>query len=227
MNISDELQNGTYSEDDATALAELKAVAVYKIGKLDAGKKIKLKAFAPSMWDSLNANTSNATEIDVGGVLLPISAICTAALSNLQSETVDLELDDPQTAAMVDALVSAGIITSAQKGVVDMLATSTVWPFEGATLRDVAEARGRSNALQVAWTGQKFLVIEVTEAPAEAIRPLVQITNINTRPLGRTVNVSGTGTHIIDLNGLTNQIHGETYITVEFFIPCGFSVSVV
>lgn len=230
MNLKNEIANGSYSADSATALSELKAVTVTSAGKLDAGKKLKLKAFAPDIWSALENGQSDTTAVTLGLMTLTIGSICSAALANLQSEKVDLELDDPQTVLMLQALEQAGILTTSQIDIVNSVGNVAISPFASATLRDVAEARGDTNAQSVAWTGQNFLIIDVSDPPVEQVRPFLTFENDATgsRPAGRTVNVNPeSGRYVINMNGLQYNVIGSTSIKVEFFIPCVFSLSLI
>lgn len=228
MNLKNEIANGSYSADSATALSELKAVTVTSAGKLDAGKKLKLKAFAPDIWAALENGQADTTTVTLGLMTLTVGSICSAALANLQSEKVDLELDDPQTVLMLQALEQAGILTTSQINIVNSVGNVVDSPFARATLRDVAEARGDTNAQSIAWNGQNFLIIDVSDPPVEQVRPFLTFENdtLGSRPAGRTTTVNTeAGRYVINLHGLQYNAISSTIIKVEFFIPCTFSLS--
>lgn len=226
--LQQELLAGGYNEDDALALAQIREVSETELGVLDAGKKLKLKAFADGLESSLQSFSTDETPVTVGNVTTTIGGLCRAAFGNLASETVDLELTDPETVAILDTLVDASVITVTERAIIEQLSQKTIKPFEFASLRDIAEARGRTNSQQIAWGGQKFLIIDVTEPPAETVRPFLTFnsTALGARPAGRTANIKQVaGKYVVDLQGLQYAAATGTVLNVEFYIPCTFSLS--
>ena len=220
-----ELTNNSYSTDDVAALAALQAKTESVVGALDAGKKLKLRAFGASVIQSLNAQTSNATSVAIGDVTVTVGDMCTAALANIESPYVDLDLTDPETMGMMALLESAGVLTSNQVALVTSLAMRVSYPFASATLRDVAEARNRDNSQSINWTGQRFLAIN-TQDTLEGINPLVTVSNasISNYPIGRTVRITTAGSYVVDLTGVTNYAIAPANLTVQMWLPCNFNL---
>ena len=228
--IKAELQSGSYSANDQEALAQLKLVQVIEQGELAAGDKVKLLSLTPNLQARLSAGASNDTAVSFGSINTTIGAICLAALKNIESQSDDIKLKmyDYQTAAMINVLFGAGILTQGDLDALHFLADIIVKPFERATLRDVVEARGGGNSLQVTWAGQRYLKITVSSL-SEQVSPLITISNtlFDNEPIGRTVSIDKNGSFVVDLNGLSSKIIGVTMMTVQMWVPCTFSVELV
>lgn len=228
--IKAELQSGSYSENDQEALTQLKLVQIIEQGELAAGDKVKLLSLTPNLQARLSAGASNDAAVSFGVINTTIGAICLAALKNIESQSDDIKLKmyDYQTTAMINVLFGAGILTQGDIDALHFLADIVVKPFERATLRDVIEARGGGNSLQVAWAGQRYLKITVSNL-SEQVSPLITISNtlFDGEPIGRTVSINKNGSLVVDLNGLSSKIVGATTMTVQMWVPCTFSVELI
>lgn len=230
--IKAELSKGGYSADDDVALTELKAVSTVNAGCLTAGGKIKLLSLAPTLMQRLEngVTTHAANDYTWGGIPTTIGAICNAGLKNLQSEAVDLDMSDPQTAQMIDILIAEGVATASDKSIIEFLSNDTVYPFSSATLREVKRARNKSNTEFIAWHGERYLTIEIDAVLPEKIHPLITVTNdvFYNEPIGRTVAMQEMGKYTVDLTGIGNKVVGETLLNVElWFDSVNVTLSVV
>ncbi len=128
---------------------------------------------------------------------------------------------------MLQGFVSFGVITEAQR--LGILALGQSPKFEHCTLRQIRQARGKTNIQNLTgWKANGAIKLTVTGELFESVRPTVTKTNdlYTDEPLGRTVNVSSNGVHIIDLTGL-RTLGNSADLTIELGAPNTFTVELI
>lgn len=230
--IIDELGSGSYPEDDILALEQLRQVSTVIAGELDAGSKIKLLSLAPTLEERLTNALSNTTEFQWGPITTTIGAVCNAALRNINSEAVNLRMNDPQTVDMVNLLFSVSIMTQADIDAINFLSNEIIYPFQAVKLHELREARGKTNLQSIDWAGERFLKIILNDDLYESVFPLVTVTNtvFSGKNIGRghtAGKIQAAGDYIVDLTGLSGFLIGTTTLSVELGAPQTFTLELI
>lgn len=227
--IIEELSSGAYSTDDSTALTELQGKQSIKVRPLDAGHKLKMKSLLPDLEESLTNGSADDTVVDFSGISTTIGTICKYALENLRSDVVLLRPDDPQTSAMINVLVTAGILNQTHIAVINMLSQTVEYPFANVSLRELKQARGVANKQSIIWAGQRYLKIVLATDLTESVAPLLSFTNdiIANEPLGKTKVVRLAGEYIIDLIDVKYKLSSGCTLSANIWIDGDFTLQLL
>jgi hypothetical protein len=137
------------------------------------------------------------------------------------------DVHKPEVQTMLQGFVDAGVISTDERN--GILAIGQTPKFENCTLRQIRQARGKTNTQTVSgWKAGGAIRVNVVGELFEPVRPAVTKTNdlYTNEPVGRTVNINSEGSYIIDLTGL-RTIGNSADLTIELGAPNSFTVEMV
>ena len=238
QDIIDELTTGTYSSDDETAVAELKASGIATQGPAGAGTVLtylaeigKLKTVEGIADGTITVNYGS------GDVPHPLQNASAAVMITLTGRT-EFEFQKASVQAMCQAFVDltvtgvpsngvdSGILTLAEKEQLEALGQTP--KFENVTLRLVRQARNKTNTQSIGnWTASKRkLKITVVGEVFERLVPTITYSDddYTAAPIRRAVEVGDpvANTYIVKLDNLRPS--GVGTITVELGAPNSFTL---
>jgi hypothetical protein len=229
QDIIDELNTGSYSADDITALNELKSSGIMTQGAAPAGQVLTYLAQIGKLKtvEDISNNDTHPLQNAAKAVVVTYSGrtefeFHKASVQAMCQAFVNMKLD-----GTVSNGVDDGILTQTEKDNLEALGQTP--RFTNATLKLIRQARGKTNTQTVnGWSGtQRRLKITVADTLFEEIRPTATYTDsdFTDSPLGRAGINAGNNVYIMDLTGLRPRGVGQ--ITVELGAPNSFTLELV
>lgn len=231
QDIIDELNTGSYSSDDVTALGELKASGIMNQGPAPAGLVLTYLAEIGKLQtvEDIAANTSHPLQDAAKAVVVTYSGrtefeFQKTTVQNMCQSFVDLKLDGTASNGVDD-----GILTQVEKD--NLEAIGQIPRFENATLALVRKARGKTNTQTLNYEVNKNIKITVTGSLHESVKPYITYSDgiaADNVPLGATTYIDGTKLYYeVDLKNLRLKLRGSTVFTIELGAPNSFTVEMV
>jgi hypothetical protein len=231
QDIIDELNTGSYSSDDVTALGELQASGIMNQGPAPAGLVLTYLAEIGKLQtvEDISNNSSHPLQNAAKAVVVTYSnrtefEFQKPTVQAMCQAFVDLKLDGNPSNGVDD-----GILTQVEKDNLEAIGQTP--RFEQATLRLVREARGKTNTQTLNYEVNKNIKLTVTDPLHESVRPYITYSDgvaADNLPLGATVNIDGSKLYYeVDLKNLRLKLRGSTVFTIELGAPNSFTVEMV
>ncbi|MAF36348.1 hypothetical protein CL622_04490 [archaeon] len=218
QDIIEELAKPEYdSLSDIEALEAIKNSSEFIQGPAQAGNVLSYLAQISKLIEVKSISETN------GHLLQNASE---AIMITLNGRT-QFDVHKPEVQAMLQGFVDASVISTNERD--GILAIGQTPKFENCTLRQIRQARGKTNTQTIGgWKAGGAIRVNVVGELLEPVRPTVTKTNdlYTNEPVGRTVNISSEGSYIIDLTGL-RTLGNAADLTIELGASNSFTVEMV